>query len=128
MSSHVDNLKTTIANTSSRLLLTTEDERIAVHATKHTVRILKAQDSMELFIWVFKAAELPDENREHTISAEKVARWCGGLPLTLRVIGSMAASYRTAADWRTGLRMMHEKDKMQKVCIKSIACTVLKTQ
>lgn len=115
-STDVEKLMVTRSNADSRVLLTATSKRITrevdVHALTFCVSIRNQQQSMKLFCqWVFKSSKVPKDKQMFTGLAMEMSKQCGQLPLALRVIGSMAATYTTMTDWTHGVQELSAKYK-----------------
>ena len=102
---HARQLKVTRSNVMSRMLVTTRNKDIVRpidhNAEVYPVGFLDQEQSWELFCrWAFKSPEIPRNKRAYTDLAEKMSMHCKGLPLALRVMGSMAAGFSTMPQWQ----------------------------
>ncbi|KAM1478639.1 hypothetical protein ACFX2I_026035 [Malus domestica] len=85
----------------SRIIITTRDERLLLNVNKKfQAKKMNEEEALELFSWhVFKNS-CPDQG--YLEVSEKVVSYCGGLPLSLEVLGSLLIK-RSLAEWESQL-------------------------
>lgn len=80
-----------------------------LHADRFELGFLQRDQSHELFNWwAFGSASVPEDKEECEAYAVDMADECGGLPLALTIIGSLAAGYGLLQEWKHGLRMLRD--------------------
>ena len=102
------------------IIITTRDEYLAMRYQVDDVfyvKLMKANESLELLSWhAFREAKPTEEYRS---LARRVVAYCGGLPLTLEVIGTYLRE-RTTEEWnrvllRLGNIPEHKFDQILKI-------------
>ena len=123
-SSHLQELMITTKNPNSRILLTTRNQNVVRqfdgNAQVFDINLLNGKQSMELFCrWAFESSKIPAEKQKYASLVEKIVMHCKLLPLALCMMGSIAAGFRTMAEWqccvgklqKTGLSLGEGCDK-----------------
>ena len=93
----------------SRILLTTRDAQLLNSSRypsilSHPVDVLSSQAALQLFSWcAFLAGQPPPE---YSVHAAEAVRSCGGLPLTLIVLGAYLWDQRDKDLWEAALEKL----------------------
>ena len=73
------------------------------------VNLLNEKQSMELFCrWAFGSGRISAGKQKYASLAEKFAMHCRGLPLALSMMGSIAAHFRTMAEWQSCVQKLQK--------------------
>ncbi|KAF5731034.1 putative disease resistance protein [Tripterygium wilfordii] len=93
----------------SRLLLTTRNRNVALHADAQTVpynlNFLNKENSWELFCKkAFTSTSCPPQLEE---TGEEIVEKCGGLPLAIIVVGGLLSRKKKFVEWERVLENMH---------------------
>ncbi|CAD7704856.1 unnamed protein product [Ostreobium quekettii] len=99
----------------STIMFTTRNAKIAKRANfeQHFVGLLDENLAMQLFCkWAFHADEVPADKANFARCAWEMATECGGLPLALTVIGSLASGYSMIEEWKSGLRKLRNSGSL----------------
>ncbi|XP_070661622.1 disease resistance protein RUN1-like [Malus domestica] len=85
----------------SRIIITTRDERLLLNVNKKfQAKKMNEEEALELFSWHAFKNSCPDQG--YLEVSEKVVSYCGGLPLSLEVLGSLLIK-RSLAEWESQL-------------------------
>nr|KAJ0190113.1 hypothetical protein LSAT_V11C800435190 [Lactuca sativa] len=101
----------------SKIIVTTKDKSLTEKCslfrmkfppkhTKHALRVLSDTESVRLLCW--HAFGNNDPRKGYEKEAEQVAKYCGGHPLSLKVLGSSLIN-KDAAIWSDVLEMLEAK-------------------
>jgi Leucine-rich repeat (LRR) protein len=94
-----------------KIFVTTRNDQVLEknHVTKLQVPLLSWENSWKLFCWqAFRGASLVPLELEKV--AKDVTRECGGLPLALKVIGSVFAGKSDRGFWKLSLEKLRNAD------------------
>ena len=105
-SSHLQELMITSCNPKSRILVTTRNQndvsQLDGNIEVFGIDLLNEKQSIELFCrWAFGSRNTPQDKQKYASPAEKIAMHCKRLPLALCMMGSIAAHFRTMAEWQS---------------------------
>ena len=100
-------------NPSSRMLVTTRNQNVVRQVIGNTrvfgVNLLNEKQSMELFCrWAFGSGKIPADKQMYASLAEKIAMHCKRLPLAMCMMGSIAAFFRTMAEWQSCVQKLQQ--------------------
>ncbi|CAD7704830.1 unnamed protein product, partial [Ostreobium quekettii] len=107
-----DDIKTLlVVGDQGKVLFTTRDSTIArrVHAREYKVKEMKEGQALELFCrCAFQRPSIPDDKEVYRHCVQGMVAECGGLPLALNVVGSLAAGYLVLEEWQEGLTKLRK--------------------
>ena len=95
----------------SRVLITTRDQNL-LHKVDDLCEIeeVNPKDALKLFSLYALPQNLPKE--DYKILSDDVMRYCQGLPLALKVLGSLLRGKRTS-EWESELHKLRNKTKVE---------------